>query len=214
MPLIAADWLALMGPSLRDSSAQATSSWWVEVVGAGQSYNATWLESSPVGRLLLRPARPTRFDSGPYLRAEQRRRFAPQAVPGHIQEVVTLRKLSTIDILGTIHSTFQPGGLRERSALFKFLTAPEPAKSTTDALKGVRRWARRSKRALEIHVAIPNATLSVSGLDVLTSGVIAQFPEAHFRLQTFRHQNNVDHVPSQEKAISFREDASGRAADP
>ena len=204
MPLIAGDWLAVIGPSLRDLSAQATT-WWTEAVGAAQTYYTTWLESSPVDRLLLRPERPTRFDTGPFTRVEQRAvALLIKAIPGHIREdVVAMRRLTTIDIIGTILTTFQPGGLRERSALLKFLTTPEAAKSTSEALKGVRRWARWSQRASELHVAIPDATLLVAGLDVLTSGVIAQFPEAHFRLQTFRHQNNVDHVPSQEKAMSL-----------
>ena len=52
-------------------------------------------------------------------------------------------------------------------------------------------------------MAIPDATLLIGGLDVLTAGVIGQFPEVQFRLQTFRHQNNVGHVPTQEKAMSL-----------
>ena len=52
-------------------------------------------------------------------------------------------------------------------------------------------------------MAIPDATLLIGGLDVLTAATISQYPEVHFRLQTFRHQNNVDHVPTQDKAMSL-----------
>ena len=153
----------------------------------------------------MRPERPTRFDSGAFVRVEQRAvALLLKAIPQHIREdVVATRKLTTIDIIGTILTTFQPGGLRERTALLKFLTTPEPAKSVSEALKGVRRWSRWSQRATELHVAIPDATLLIGGLDVLTSATISQHPEVHFRLQTFCHQNNVDHVPTQDKAMSL-----------
>ena len=204
MPLIAGDWLTVIGPSLRDLSAQA-SQWWSEALSTAQDYYAKWLASGPVDRLLMKPEAATRFDTGPFVRVEQRAvSLLLKAVPSHIRdEVVTSRRLTTIDIIGTILTTFQPGGLRERSALLKFLTSPEAAKNVSEALKGVRRWSRWTQRANELHVAMPDATLLIGGLDLLTATAISQHPEAHFRLQTFRHQSNVDHVPTQEKAMSL-----------
>ena len=204
MPLIAGDWLATIGPSLRDLSAHATD-WWSEVLETAQHYYARWLESGPVERLVMVPDRPARFDKGPYVRVEQRAvSLLLKAVPQQIKEdVVAMRRLTTIEIIGTILTTYQPGGLKERTALLKFLTTPEASKSITEALKGVRRWARWRKRATELRVSIPDATLLIGGLDQLTQPVIAQYPEVQFRLQTFRHQHTVDHIPTEEKAASL-----------
>ena len=144
-PLIAGDWLTVIGPSLRDLSAQASQRW-SEVIDAAHLYYSKWLESGPVDRLLMRPERPTRFDSGAFMRVEQRAvALLLKTIPQHIREdVVATRRLTTIDIIGTILTTFQPGGLRERTALLKFLTTPESAKSVGEALKRVRRWSRWS----------------------------------------------------------------------
>ena len=204
MSVIAGDWLAMIGPSLRDLSSQATA-WWAEVVQTSQAYYHRWLESGPIDRLLLRPDPPSRYDSGPDVRLEQRAvAMLLKAVPSNIKEdVAALRRLTSIDIISTILTTFQPGGLKERSAVLKYLTAPDPAKTISEALKGIRRWARWNKRALELQVAIPDATLLIAGLDQLTLGVVSQHPEASFRLQTFRHQHNVDHIPTQDKAVSL-----------
>ena len=50
MPLIAGDWLALVSPSMRDLSANATQ-WWSEVLAASNEYYATWLAASPIDRI-------------------------------------------------------------------------------------------------------------------------------------------------------------------
>ena len=128
-PLIAGDWLTVIGPSLRDLSAQA-STWWSEVVATAQAYYNKWLAKGPVDRLLMRPERPTRYDSGPFVRVEQQAvALLLKAIPQYIREdIVATRRMTSIDIIGTILTTFQPGGLRERTALLKFLTTPESAK--------------------------------------------------------------------------------------
>ena len=203
-PLIAGDWLAVISPSLRDLSAHA-SQWWQEVQDAAHTYYGKWLESSPIDRLLMRPERPGRFEVGQFVRVEQRAiSLLLKAVPGQVKEdVVAMRKMTSIEIIGTILTTYQPGGLRERSALLRYLTSPESSKTVAEALKGVRRWTRWRNRAAELNVAIPDATLLIAGLDVLTASVFTQYPEVHFRLQTFRHQHSVDHIPTQDKAVSL-----------
>ena len=204
MPLIAGDWLATIGPSLRDLSAHATE-WWTEVLEVAQSYYAKWLGSGPVERLILVPERPSRFDKGAFIRVEQRAvSLLLKAVPQQIKEdVVAMRRLTTIEIIGTILTTYQPGGLKERTALLKYLTTPESSKSIAEALKGVRRWSRWRTRATELGVSIPDATLLIGGLDQLTQPVISQYSEVQFRIQTFRHHQMVDHIPTQEKAASL-----------
>ena len=205
-PLIAGDWVALIGPSLRDLSAHA-SDWWAESLSAAQEYYTKWLDSGPIERLTLKPERPDRFERGKYARVEQRAvSLLLKAVPPNIKdEVVSIRRMTSIEITGIILTTFQPGGLRERTALLRYLATPEGAKGVSDALRGVKRWARWRRRAVELGVTLPDATLLISGLDCLTSAVVAQYPEVQFRLQTFRHQHSVDLVPTLDKAVSLGE---------
>ena len=37
----------------------------------------------------------------------------------------------------------------------------------------------------------------------MISSVFAQYPEVQFRLQKFRHQHSLDHIPTQDKAVSL-----------
>ena len=121
-PLIAGDWLAVIGPSAHASQ------WWQEVQDTANAFYAKWLESSPIDRLLLRPERPGRFEAGQFVRVEQRAiSLLLKAVPTQVKEdVVAMRKMSSIEIIGAILTTYQPGGLRKRSALLKYLPTLNP----------------------------------------------------------------------------------------
>ena len=109
------------------------SQWWSEVQDSAHGFYNKWLGSSPMDRLLMRPERPNRFDSGPFTTVEQRgAALLLKAIPTRIREdIVSMRKLSTIEML----TVYQPGGLKERGALLKYLTSPESAKTVPDALK-------------------------------------------------------------------------------
>ena len=203
-PLIAGDWITVIGPSLRDLSSNATQ-WWDEVVGASKQFYDHWLTVGPMERLVMVPDKPQRFNTGPFTRVEQRAvSLILKAIPSHIRDdLVASRKLTSIEALCAILTTYQPGGLRERSALLKYLTSPEPGKNITETLRGLRRWGRWRLRAHELGVGIPDATLLVGGLDNLTSAILQQHPDVLFRINTFRHMNNLDHVPTEVAAASL-----------
>ena len=167
-PLIAGDWIALIGPSLRDLSNTATQ-WWEEVLAASKGYYEKWLSVGPMERLTLSPDRPSRFKDGPYTRVEQRGiSLILKAIPAHLkEELVSCRRLTCIEALSMVLTTYQPGGLNERSALLKYLTSPDPAKNVSECLRGLRRWGRWKLRAGELNISIPDATLLVAGLDRL-----------------------------------------------
>ena len=153
----------------------------------------------------MTPERPARFKEGPYTRVGQRGiSLLLKAIPGHLkEEIVSCRKLTCIETLSIVLTTYQPGGLSERAALLKYLTNPDPGKNIKESLRGLRRWCRWKARAEELNIAIPDATLLVAGLDQLTSGTLAQFPEVSFRCSTFRHLNNIDHIPSDASVTSL-----------
>ena len=51
-PLIAGDWVTIIGPSLRDLSSNATQ-WWDEVVGVSKQFYDRWLTVGPMERLVM-----------------------------------------------------------------------------------------------------------------------------------------------------------------
>ncbi|OLQ13313.1 Copia protein [Symbiodinium microadriaticum] len=111
-PLLSGDWLAMISPAMKDISS-TRSIWWSQVVDAATSYYQHWLMCDPVARLSLQPPQPYRFEHTKYARVEQRAlTMLLRAVPTVIkEELVANRKLSCIELLALIHTTYQPGGV-------------------------------------------------------------------------------------------------------
>ncbi|CAE7322146.1 unnamed protein product [Symbiodinium sp. CCMP2592] len=126
-----------------------------------------------------------------------------KAIPNSLkEELVSTQRMSCIDAAAKIFCTYQPGGLKERSALLRFLTTPESSSEVSVALKHLKRWARWYRRAEDLQVSLPDSTLLLAGLDLLTSKALSKFPETQFRLSSFRYSQNIDMVPTSEKVYS------------
>ncbi|OLP94495.1 hypothetical protein AK812_SmicGene23478 [Symbiodinium microadriaticum] len=129
-----------------------------------------------------------------------------KAIPNSLkEELVSTQRMSCIDAVAKIFCTYQPGGLKERSALLRFLTTPESSSDVNVALKHLKRWARWYRRAEDLQVSLPDSTLLLAGLDLLTSKALSKFPETQFRLSSFRYSQNIDMVPTSEKVCALAE---------
>ena len=203
-PLIAGDWLTLAGPVMRDLSANSTE-WWSQVTQAASEHYQRWLLATPVERLSLRPSNPGRFEGTKFARVEQRGlQLMLKSIPTSLRdELVSTQRMTSIDLIALVYSTFQPGGLRERSALLRFLTSPDSANDVASALKQIKRWSRWRRRAEQLSVAVPDPTLLLAGLEGLTSKVLSKHTEATFRLSSFRYAQNVDVAPTLAKVCDL-----------
>ena len=52
---------------------------------------------------------------------------------------------------------------------------------------------------------MPDSTLLLAGLDLLTGKALSKFPETQFRLSSFRYSQNIDMVPTSEKVCALAE---------
>ena len=205
-PLLAGDWLTLAGPVMKDLSPNSAE-WWKQVLQASNDHYQRWLISTPVERLSRRPDHPHRFEGTRFSREEQRGlHLILKAIPNSLkEELVSTQRMSCIDAVAKIFCTYQPGGLKERSALLRFLTTPESSSDVNVALKHLKRWARWYRRAEDLQVSLPDSTLLLAGLDLLTSKALSKFPETQFRLSSFRYSQNIDMVPTSEKVCALAE---------
>ncbi|CAE7310588.1 RE2 [Symbiodinium natans] len=203
-PLLSGDWLAMISPAMKDIS-PTSSTWWSQVVHAATSYYQEWLMCDPVTRLSLQPTKPYRFEHTKYARVEQRAlTMLLRAVPTVIrEELVANRKLSCIELIALIHTTYQPGGLKERAALLRYLTNPDGCTEPVAALRSIKRWSRWKCRAAELHISTPDPTLLLGGVDTMVSKVFAQYPEAQFRISSYRFAKSVDHQPTEAKIVEL-----------
>ncbi|CAE7433029.1 GIP, partial [Symbiodinium microadriaticum] len=203
-PLLSGDWLAMISPAMKDISS-TSSIWWSQVVDAATSYYQHWLMCDPVARLSLQPPQPYRFEHTKYARVEQRAlTMLLRAVPTVIkEELVANRKLSCIELLALIHTTYQPGGLKERSALLRYLTNPDGCTEPVAALRSIKRWSRWKHRAAELHISTPDPTLLLGGVDMMVSKAFALYPESQFRISSYRFAKSIDHQPTEAKVVEL-----------
>ncbi|CAE7809808.1 RE1 [Symbiodinium sp. CCMP2592] len=194
----------MISPAMKDISS-TSSIWWSQVVDAATSYYQHWLMCDPVARLSLQPSQPYRFEHTKYARVEQRAlTMLLRAVPTVIkEELVANRKLSCIELLALVHTTYQPGGLKERSALLRYLTNPDGCTEPVAALRSIKRWSRWKHRAAELHISTPDPTLLLGGVDMMVSKALALYPESQFRISSYRFAKSIDHQPTEAKVVEL-----------
>lgn len=118
-------------------------------------------------------------------------------------DLVASRQLHVGGILFSIYKRFQPGGHGERQATLQSLTSTIVAKSAEDAVVKLREWKRRVLRAQELGASLPDPTIQVHALEVITSQVLAKESQASFRVSAFRMAVQLDNNPSQETTLQF-----------
>ena len=203
--IAAGDWLFSLGPTMSSLSKNA-SVWWKDVVHDAQSLYGQWLLAGPLERIRLKPETLVgKHETGQFSRVEQKAiPLLLQSIGNELrEEVIATRQTSVAAILYKTMCKYQPGGAVEREQLLNYLTAPEPAASAQVAVKAVRKWRRWLLRASEVGLFPPDPTLQVGGLDRLHPPTLSA--SSVFRLQTFRTQNLLDQVPTQEVVNQYSE---------
>ena len=98
---------------------------------------------------------------------------------------------------------FQPGGLGETSGLLRALTAPETATSPADGVEKLRLRSRNVARAVELGVTLPDPVLQIGALDSICRQILNKVPQINFRVQSWRHSNNLDTTTQQSAVTRF-----------
>ena len=124
----------------------------------------------------------------------------PDALPVWLQtELISNRQLDSTAIIFRVLTAFQPGGLSEKSAILDALTRSVPGKAFSDTLIALRTWNRLKQRAEELKATIPDPSILVVALDRPCSSVLSTNPNISFRSASFRHELNIDTIPTYDK---------------
>ena len=92
----------------------------------------------------------------------------------------------------------QPGGLNEKGIILRNLESPQEAPTLAAGLAGSRRWLRWKRRAMEVGVALPDATILVRGLNRITKNIIENHKELNFRISLAKTTLMVESIPTEE----------------
>ena len=91
------------------------------------------------------------------------------AVPQSIKaEIFASRTTSSVEVLYALFRRYQPGGLAERSRLLRQLVDPKAPRSMNEVTEALRGWRRSLRRAQELEIATPDATLLLGALDKMS----------------------------------------------
>ncbi|CAE7037961.1 Retrovirus-related Pol polyprotein from transposon TNT 1-94 [Symbiodinium microadriaticum] len=205
--VILGDWLVTITPVI-GSLTPGAATWFTEVLARVNEHYALWLASDQVTRLTIRTraiadGANASSQGGTALLEQRLTTLLLEAVPSAVKtEVITVRALTTVGILFLLHTRYQPAGQAEKASILQFLVSPDAPKDTQQAVKNLRRWLRWLARSTELQLAPPDASLLVKAVDKLGAAFLSD-PSAVFRVQAFRLQNSIDHLPSQDSSVSL-----------
>ena len=201
------DWLAIVGPLMSDLSG-TSSQWWALVLDAAAKTYAAWVTSTPLQRLRLKVVSPNELAKWP--RTEQRAvTMLLAAVPDPIRrELISSRKLQSVEILYALLCRFQPGGVHEKTSLLKDLTENRLGANANihELLQTLRVWRRNLGRSAELGIQLPDPLILV--------GVLGRWsdhlgrlggPQTVYRMSSLRQDLQLDFIPTNVKVADFAE---------
>ena len=138
-PMDLGDWLTLIGPVLRDISAQS-SKWWELTVKQANVFYDLWRTSSPVQRVKIQPCLPEELNNPMYARTEQRGMgLLLRAVSEDIRRILmSNRDMNSTSLVWRLLITFQPGGPGEKGQLLEDLTVLKSSSTASEVATSLR----------------------------------------------------------------------------
>ncbi|CAE7228743.1 RE1 [Symbiodinium microadriaticum] len=200
------DWLhGLTGPmgDLTDGSG----GWWTDVTQSLDDYYKEYLAATTVRKVQLKAedfARPGVREER-WARVDKRAAsMLLQAVPEAIKSELMANRLSTtLAILGRILTIYRPGSSVERQQVLKALESPGVGGSPMDLVEILRKWARWLKRAEDLGLQPPDASILLKGLDVATKPLMEKNNEILFRTNMLRFSLDLDAAPTKTAVLRF-----------
>ena len=193
------DWIIEIEPLIGDVSGGAAR-WWTQLMIEVNAVYKVWLSSDALTRLevdvQVKP-NATRLEG-------RVTSMLLAALPSSIKsDIIANRKLTAASIMLEVMKRFQPGGLGEKSGLLRALTTPDTATSPADGVEKLRLWSRNVARAVELGVTLPDPVLQIGALDSICRQILNKEPQINFRVQSWRHSNNLDTTTQQSVATRF-----------
>ena len=161
----------------------------------------------PLEKVTHKPEVPESLKGERYQRLEKRATaLLMSAIPQTQQEeVIAGKEVSTLAVLSRSDDQLSPGGLSEKAAILSALDSPEEAQTLAQAVTGLRRWLRWHRRAGEVNVVRPDATIQVKGLGRLMKKVLRDHQDLAFRIQLAKTTLAIDTTPTEVTVMTLRQ---------
>ena len=205
-PLDLGDWLIMLDPVMGDLSS-TSHLWWQKVMEEARDWYEEHQKLSPLDRVSHRPLPSPELAEGRWMRLERRATSLLLSALPELQkeEMVTTKNLTPLSMITRLMTIYQPGGLSEKAIILKALEQPQEASCLSSALTGLRRWLRWKRRATEVQVALPDASVLVKGLNKLVRKVLENNKELGFRINLAKTTLMVESIPRAETVHQLAE---------
>ncbi len=195
-PLDMGDWLTQVQPIMGDLTT-SSNVWWDLILQESKKWYLAHQALGPMERLTHLPSSSAELKDVKWGRLERRATslLLSSLPPSQREEMIATKTLSPLGIVSKLMVIYQPGGLSEKGIILRNLENPQEAASLSAALQSLRRWLQWKRRAEEVGVALPDATILVRGLNKITKRILESNKELNFRISLAKTTLMVESVP-------------------
>ncbi|CAE7250766.1 ATG18, partial [Symbiodinium sp. CCMP2456] len=181
------------------------SAWFAQCLRCAQEAYSRYQNASALERLSIAPILTEPLKDPKWFRLERRvLSLLLSAMPKAVKEDTITHRIETVaGVLYRLHVIYQPGGTLERTAILKHLEGAVGSDDPGEAVAQLRRWRRHLVRAEEMSIALPDASLQLRGIEMITSKVLEKLPDVKFRLALAKNELRLASSPTAETVLKY-----------
>ena len=205
-PIDFADWVTTIEPAMQDLS-DGSHVWWDHIIREAKAWYQEYVKLRPLQRTQYEVVANEELRKTRWVRVERRAvSMMMSAVPGSIrEELVATKSLTPLKIVCKLMTVYQPGGLHEKQVILQQLENPGEAGSAATGVSSLRRWLRWLRRAEDVGLSLPDASILLRGLTRLMKKLLAGNPEMSFRSSLIRSTLQLDTIPNHSTVRTYSE---------
>ncbi|CAE6957296.1 GIP [Symbiodinium sp. CCMP2592] len=198
------DWLYETEQAVGGLSDRA-SAWFTMCLACARETYERYQQSDPIARLAMEPLLPGELKDPKWSRLERRvltlllATLQRQAK----DDAVTHRISCVTGLLFRLHVLYAPGGSAERASILRHLEGSPGSTHVAEVVSSLRRWRRHLQRAEEMFVAVPDGSVLLRALEVISSRAVEAHPEVKFRLALSKSQLQLQYRPTVENVLKY-----------
>ena len=198
------DWLYVAEQTIgamSDSAAQ----WYERTLACAKEAYARYQMASPLERLSVAPKMAPELLEPKWVRLDRKvMSLILSAMPKAVKEDAVTHRVSTVAmVLYRLHVLYSPGGIAERTAILKHLEGVSAGEAVVDVITALRKWKRQLSRSQEMHLAPPDASILLRGIEAISSTCAQRHPEMSFRLSLARNELQLQSRPTHDTVMKF-----------
>ena len=180
--------------------------WWAQVQALAIKGYEQWASATPLERLSMKQPYSKELEEGRFARLNSRAAsMLLAALDSTVRADLVMRRSthSATGILYRVLTLYQPGGENEKRLVLDQLQAPSACTEPAKAAKSLRDWERWLRRAKDIGVTTPDATVLARALSNIMKGVLENHPDAAFRTSLVKNELKLDTKPTNASVVAF-----------